>query len=112
MEKIDTSNIKISNHALIRFKERWLKVDKNSTLKRPERTIRRFLVGAREIKKKPVPTVRAILKYWERAKYFEKSGWIFVTNEEMTTLLTVIRLSDSPGMWEIDGGKKKRGGKK
>jgi len=89
----------------MRFKERWPKVDKNSVVKNPEKTIRKFLVNAREIKKKPIPNVRAIIKYKTRAKYFEKDGWIFVVNEEMTTVLTVELFKDCPEIWERNSEK-------
>lgn len=105
MNFIDLSNIFISAHALKRFRERWRYAQKPENW---EKTLRRLLSATEEIKKKPIAYLKALIRYQEPAKYFYKSGWVFVTNEEIASLLTVERREDHPDMWEKPKKPKKR----
>jgi hypothetical protein len=104
---MDLSNILISRHALEeRFYEKWPDSNKYKNL---EKTLRKLLAHAQEIRKKPAANVLAIIKYKRRARYFENSGWIFVTNEEATVLVTIERKKDCPEIWEKPSKKRRKG---
>ncbi len=97
---MDLSSISVSKHALDRFQQRWLKVE-SSTPKDWETTFRKLLSNVDEIKKKPAANVGALIRYKRRARYFHNSsGWIFVTDEELTVVFTIERRKDCPEMWE------------
>ena len=102
---MDLSGIFITRHALERFQERCPRGNKT---KNPEKTLKKLLARTQEIKKTPVASTLAIIKYKRRAKYFENNGWVFVTNEETTMLFTAELKKDCPGMWEKKPSTKKR----
>ena len=105
---MDLSDISINPHALERFQQRW-PITEDSRPKNWEKTLRRLLSHVEEeIKKKSGATVDALLKYKARARYFYNSGWVFVTNEEATLLLTIERKKDRPRMWERPKSKQGR----
>lgn len=91
--------IRVSNHALERFQERWPGGDR---LKNPEKALAKILKSPmQEIWKKPRSNMNAFLKYGKSARYFRREGWIFVTSEDLGVLLTVERWKDCPYMWQI-----------
>jgi len=102
---MDLSGILITYHALQRFQERW---PDDNKLQDPEKTLKKLLTKTREIRKNPVASTLAIIEHKKRARYFENSGWVFVTNEETTTLLTTERRKDRPQIWENNSCRKRR----
>lgn len=108
--KADLSKIKITRHALARFQERWPKYQKDFIPKDYRKTLENLLLDVREIKKKSDAAVRAIIKYnFEKARYFENCGWVFITDEGMATLFTVEWRKDREKIWVLHPeGERKR----
>lgn len=83
--KLDVDELKITNHAVARFKERReSNLDDNTVRK----IIKDLLVEACPVEyKDPAEAVRALIRHkCERAQYFRRAGLIFVVSTDNTVL--------------------------
>jgi len=87
---MNLSQITVSATAMNAFRAKWLDIQK-STPKNWERTIQAFLKNVKEIQRQPAMPDSIIL---DGARYFDNSGWLFVTNEAVNRLLDVRRTKD------------------
>jgi len=89
---MNLSQITVSGTAMNAFRAKWLDIQK-STPKNWDRTIQTFLKNVKEIRRQPEPTTNPIIL--DGARYFDNSGWLFVTNEAVSRLLHVARTKDT-----------------
>jgi len=92
---MNLSQIAVSATAMSAFQAKWLDIQK-SVPKNWERTIQTFLKNVKEIQRQPEPTTDSIIL--NGARYFDNSGWLFVTNQAISRLLHVTRTKDTVWM--------------
>jgi hypothetical protein len=80
-------DVEISRHAWLQFKARW----NGEPLVNCEAQIRTLLAGAQEENLGYGIVVRLITNGFKPARYFRNGEWRFVTDEEVTNLLTIER---------------------
>ena len=85
---MDAHNIEITRHAWLQFKTRW----GGEPLVNCEATIRTLLSGAQEEHLGYGMAVRLITNGFKPAKYFRNGEWRFVTDEEVTNVITIERV--------------------
>ena len=108
---MDISQIYIKDHALEQFKERWKKFYKTSPPKDCLNSLINFLSNVREIKKIPKLRLAATERYGRISRHFlEMRGqnWIFVTNENLTTLYTVELMKSNLQSWAMPKGVRRK----
>ena len=99
---VDLSKIYISNHAFTRFIERWKEFEKTPLSKDWLETIKTFLSNVTEIKKIPSASFETFKRYGRISRYFLKiKNWIFVTDEDLTVLITIEWRKKNPQSWII-----------
>jgi hypothetical protein len=88
--KIPATEIKVSNHALNRYKQRILQRDISDEELR--QIIREQVANGVEVEhKSPADAVKALMSHnYERATYYRKSGVVYVLSKD-NTVLTVHR---------------------
>jgi hypothetical protein len=89
---MNLSQITVSGTAMNAFRAKWLDIQK-STPKNWNRTMQAFLKNVKEIRRQPELTTNSIIL--DGARYFDNSGWLFVTNELVSRLLHVTRTKDT-----------------
>lgn len=77
----------ISKHAWMRFRARWTGDPPNDYTDE----IRKLMVVATEEDLGHATAVRIITNGFKPARYFRSGEWRFVTNEDVTTVLTIER---------------------
>lgn len=93
--EIDMEKVVFTAHALGRFQERFLQLNKGGKLSDPEKTARKILARATEKGAiSPVGRVRRIIdSQFQEARYFMSNGWRFVLKDVngTPTVLTIER---------------------
>lgn len=92
----DLSQIKITNYALSRFRERYEKEFRRKLLF-PDREIRRLLKKAQEMERRMGAISRVI--YSHTSKYWQAGGWYFITDKSAKTLITAYRRTRGAPRW-------------
>ena len=88
---MDTSQVRISDHALERFRERFYRL-KGLRVSRPRELLRQYLSDAKE----KIPRSLASKKKKRggknrQCKFFCFDGWCFVADSDLTTIITIYR---------------------
>lgn len=108
---MNLSKIHIKNHALQRFKERWIKFYGTPPPENWYDTLKNLLSDVIEIKKTAKSRLENFEKYKKVSRYFLKTkswNWIFVTNENATKLFTIEWIKINPQSWAIPKGIRKK----
>lgn len=89
---MDLANVHISDHALFRFKQRWFRINRRR-VHSPRMLLRKYLGQLTEVQK---PTIRKPGKKRMscRCRFFLYGCWLFVIDESLSTLITVIWLRE------------------
>ncbi|HNW96329.1 MAG TPA: hypothetical protein PLQ44_01385 [Candidatus Paceibacterota bacterium] len=99
---MDLSKIYISIHAYNRFVERWKEFSQDPLPQNWMNTLLAFLSNVTEIKKKPGISFEIFRKYKKISRFFLKTNnWIFVTDEDLSTLITVEWRQVNPHVWVL-----------
>lgn len=86
---MDCSRAVITNHALRRFRQRWIELMPNHRPNGWEGEMRKLLFRSEEARKKSRALQAAIARHGRRARYFVRDDWVFVLNEQANVVITV-----------------------
>lgn len=85
---MDLKEIKISPRALERFQRGWL-AHYGKRLEHSEEFLRYYLSQVKEVRPSRLRSLINEIRFKQGSRYFSRRDWIFVTDQKLTTVITV-----------------------